>query len=166
MILLFPNVIFFPSQPVTGLVDLLVSCHHNSLLSFLHLSLVLLVRVLGTFPHCVTSSGHKATIPPQPPLPNVLHKVQPCGFPLEQEDNKDPLWEQKHQPALSGCTRRGLWPLCFQVITDFNLKWDYKTGGRCSEMPESTDVLKGNHFSTNSPANSQGMPGGTASSIF
>lgn len=124
-------------QPV--LVDFAVSCHHNiSLLPFLHLSFLHSGWVLGTFSSCVTSSGHKATTLPQPCLPNVLHKVQLCGFPPEQGEYKDLLCQQKHQFSLSGCTRYWLWPICFQVKTEFKLEQDSGTGGRCSEMPEST----------------------------
>lgn len=105
-------------QPITVLIYLAVSCHHNSsLLLLLHSS-----WVLGTFLSCVTLSGHKARTLPQPCLPNMLHEVQLCGFPPEQGEYEDLLWQQKHQFSLSGCTRHGLWPFYFQVKTEFKLE--------------------------------------------
>lgn len=73
---------------ITVLIDLVSSHHNSSLLPFLHLSLLHSGWVMGTFPSCVTSSGHKATTLPQPCLPNMLHKVQLCGFSREQENTK------------------------------------------------------------------------------
>jgi len=161
MILLFLAVIFSPSQPITSLVDL-VSCHHNSsLLSFPCLSLLLLVWVLGTFPPFVTSSGHKATIPPQPHLPNMLRKIQPCGFPTKI------LCGSRNTSLLSqGALEGGLSPFIskwLQILTFSGITEQEEDAQKCVKVLQ---VLKGDHFSTNSPANSQGMPGGTASSSF
>lgn len=123
------------------------------------------MQVLGTFPSYVTS-GHKATIPPQPCLPNELHKFSLVGF----------LWSKETTKILCGSTNTNLPSQC-ALQGDFGLfiskSFQSLTLSGIIEQEEDAQkllkvlkVLKGDHFSTNYPFYSQSMPGGAASSIF